>query len=53
MRAYRRVCNYATAAVKQEAQYQIPTASRTDKNNPVRNLIISTIFLLQNKLYYC
>ncbi|XP_025412493.1 28S ribosomal protein S29, mitochondrial [Sipha flava] len=34
MRAYRRVCNYATAAIKQEAQYQIPTAARTDKTNP-------------------
>lgn len=35
MRAYRRVCGYATAAVKQETQYQIPTAARTDKHNPV------------------
>lgn len=34
MKAYRRICNYATAAVKQETQYQIPTASRTDKENP-------------------
>jgi len=35
MKAYRRVCSFATAAVKQEVPYQIPTAARTDKKNPV------------------
>lgn len=34
MKAYRRACGYATAAVKREAQRQIPTAGRTDKKNP-------------------
>ncbi|XP_025193340.1 28S ribosomal protein S29, mitochondrial [Melanaphis sacchari] len=34
MKAYRRLCNYATAAVKQETQYQIPKAARTEKKNP-------------------
>lgn len=37
MRAYRRVCSFATAAAKQETQYKIPTAARTDKKNPVWN----------------
>jgi len=37
MKAYRRLCNYATTAVKQEIQYQIPKAARVEKNNPVSN----------------
>jgi len=41
MKAYRRLCNYATAAVKQEIQYQIPKAARTEKNNPVSNFTLA------------
>lgn len=35
MKAYRRICHYGTAAAKHETQYQIPTAARTEKNDPV------------------
>ncbi|XP_050549054.1 28S ribosomal protein S29, mitochondrial [Daktulosphaira vitifoliae] len=35
MKLYRRICGYATSAVKQDVQYQIPIAVRSLKSNPI------------------